>query len=411
MERPGMMIYFNTWGRLKKRLSYAQLGRLLSATLDKAEGHAAESLDDDPMVAMAADMVEDSLDRDAVRYNEIVERRREAGRKGGIRRQQNARQVQANAEQAQANVKQTQANSSNVKQTEQIKPTTTPTSTPTSTPITTPTPTPISSPTSTPVPTSTPAPISSPTPTSTPAPISTTNSISLSETRAEVVDEGLERETASDAVHEESDWGFERETSHDAVHGEYDGWSKETYVWPDEPPCEEPAPYDAEREIGSAFCDETGGEKATPQSEDALTRRTTASWGREASPQRTNASWNEASPQRTNAFQSSDVSPQRTPASQCRNMPTLNDVVEYAASAGLSIDGYRAQKFIDEQSANNWCDSHGVPIRDWHRWLAGWIERHPAQRPKDTLPSSMQYSQRRYTDEELARIVMMDDDE
>ena len=181
-----MMIYFNTWGRLKKRLSYAQLGRLLSATLDKAEGHVAESLDDDPMVAMAADMVEDSLDRDAVRYNEIVERRREAGRKGGIRRQQNAKQVQANAEQAQANVKQTQANSSNVKQTEQIKPTTTPTptSTPTSTPITTPTTTPISS------------------PTSTPAPTSTTNSISLSETRAEAVDEGMERENASDAVHE-----------------------------------------------------------------------------------------------------------------------------------------------------------------------------------------------------------------
>ena len=54
-------------------------------------------MDDDPALALAFDMVSDLQERDAERYNAIIEKRREAGRKGGRKRQQNAEQRQANA--------------------------------------------------------------------------------------------------------------------------------------------------------------------------------------------------------------------------------------------------------------------------------------------------------------------------
>ena len=131
MERPGMMIYLNVWERLQRRLSYEQLGRLLSAMLDVLGGQPPQPMDDDPALALAFDMVSDLQERDAERYNAIIEKRREAGRKGGRKRQQNAEQRQANAGKG-----------------EQNKPT----------PIPTPTPIPIPTPTPTPIPTLSPSP-------------------------------------------------------------------------------------------------------------------------------------------------------------------------------------------------------------------------------------------------------------
>ena len=117
-----MMIYLNVWERLQRRLSYEQLGRLLSAMLDVLGGQPPQPMDDDPALALAFDMVSDLQERDAERYNAIIEKRREAGRKGGRKRQQNAEQRQANAGKGEQNK---------------------PTPTPIPTPIPTPTPTPI----------------------------------------------------------------------------------------------------------------------------------------------------------------------------------------------------------------------------------------------------------------------------
>ena len=125
------MIYLNVWERLQRRLSYEQLGRLLSAMLDVLGGQPPQPMDDDPALALAFDMVSDLQERDAERYNAIIEKRREAGRKGGRKRQQNAEQRQANAGKG-----------------EQNKPT----------PIPTPTPIPIPTPTPTPIPTLSPSP-------------------------------------------------------------------------------------------------------------------------------------------------------------------------------------------------------------------------------------------------------------
>ena len=69
MERPGMMIYLNVWERLQRRLSYEQLGRLLSAMLDVLGGQPPQPMDDDPALALAFDMVSDLQERDA----ELVE--------------------------------------------------------------------------------------------------------------------------------------------------------------------------------------------------------------------------------------------------------------------------------------------------------------------------------------------------
>ena len=120
MEMPGMMIYLDVWERLQRRLSHEQLGRLLAATLDVVGGRQPQPMDDDPMLELAFDMVSDLQLRDAERYRAIVEKRREAGRKGGRKTWQNAEQRRANESKC-----------------EQNEPT--PTPTPTPTPIPTPT--------------------------------------------------------------------------------------------------------------------------------------------------------------------------------------------------------------------------------------------------------------------------------
>lgn len=118
MGRPGVMVYFDLRPCLN-RLSLREKGMLFDAIL--AYGQEQKLPEFRGALGVAWDFVQPDIDRDNKRYDQIVEKRREAGRKGGavIRKQ-----IQANASADQ-----------------QTKPTTTTTTTPTTTTTTTTTPT------------------------------------------------------------------------------------------------------------------------------------------------------------------------------------------------------------------------------------------------------------------------------
>lgn len=133
-KRPGMMIYFDDWAAARD-LTPEQFKRLFFALYDRAQENPTEALNDDPMVAFAYKMMQRSIDRDGERYDAIVERRREAGRRGGLAKA--GREDDVDDPEIVANV----ANASFAKQT---KPTPSPSPAPTPAPIpaATPTPTP-----------------------------------------------------------------------------------------------------------------------------------------------------------------------------------------------------------------------------------------------------------------------------
>ena len=388
MERPGMMIYLNVWERLQRRLSYEQLGRLLSAMLDVLGGQPPQPMDDDPALALAFDMVSDLQERDAERYNAIIEKRREAGRKGGRKRQQNAEQRQANAGKG-----------------EQNKPT----------PIPIPTPTPIP----TPIPTLSPS----------PAPEEAEREwldadILCGAGMDGALHDGSERETAvypGDAVNGAFRDGDERETAvraGDAVNGALrDGDERETAVYPgdavngvihdgDE---RETAVYPGDAVnasiphgagVNGAIHDgderETAGESCGGADEDG------ADIDAFFEEQRLEAIRQAYAHVRRETDQ--PERPGESDASQGRGAPSVRDVLEYARCARLNADRAQAERFIAAQTASGWRDSKGAPIRDWRRWFTGWLDRQPAHGGGRAAPTSMQYDQRAYTPEELTRL-------
>ena len=467
MERPGMMIYLNIWERLQRRLSYEQLGRLLAAMLDVLGGRQPQPLDDDPALALAFDMVNDMQERDAERYNAIVEKRREAGRKGGRKRQQNIEQMQAGA----GKVKQNKPNT---------------------TPITTPTPIPITN-------------------TNT-----NTNSNSLSESPEAcdaqsdwleddalfAVPAGDERETAGVFSEDAEDERNTSAASHDGIMSAVlardesevstsrgrrtndavpSGYERETApVFSEDAEDEgsanaashggqtdsvsagmerETVPVgheDAEDERNGKHASH-GGTMSAVSAEDKLTvstsrgnrtnravsardaretagvghedeQRVTAAHDRKAEDRKASheedlaffdAQWNEmlretygrmrpGAVQETRPFESTNMTAGANPAaqgaSQSRSTPSAQDVLEYARCARLSADRTQAERFIAEQSASDWRDSNGAPIRDWRRWFTGWLARQTAHGGSRAVPTSMQYAMRTYTPEELARI-------
>lgn len=92
-----MMLYINEWERLRRRLTNEQMGRLIGSVLDALAGRDGESLDDDPALALAFELVSAQIERDGERYDALIEKRREAGRKSGAKRRQNAEQLAAGA--------------------------------------------------------------------------------------------------------------------------------------------------------------------------------------------------------------------------------------------------------------------------------------------------------------------------
>lgn len=95
MALPGMMIYFADFETVCELLDDAQIGVLMRMLVHRAQG--AEPQDaEDVAVKLAYRLLGDKADRDAKRYAEIAERRRDAGRKAADTRWQRMR-THANA--------------------------------------------------------------------------------------------------------------------------------------------------------------------------------------------------------------------------------------------------------------------------------------------------------------------------
>ena len=77
-ERPGVMLYFDLRPCLK-RLSPEEKGRLFEGILDYAEYGVLPELEG--MLGVAWDFIQPRIDRDAERYEEVVENKRKAARK------------------------------------------------------------------------------------------------------------------------------------------------------------------------------------------------------------------------------------------------------------------------------------------------------------------------------------------
>lgn len=93
-ERPGVMLYFDLRPCLK-RLSPEEKGRLFEGILDYAEYGVLPELEG--MLGVAWDFIQPRIDRDAERYEEVVENRRRAAHKRWEGREKDEMQVDANA--------------------------------------------------------------------------------------------------------------------------------------------------------------------------------------------------------------------------------------------------------------------------------------------------------------------------
>ena len=86
-------------------------------------------------------------------------------------------------------------------------------------------------------------------------------------------------------------------------------------------------------------------------------------------------------------------------------IPKIFDVMEYAKSAGCDrCDKTLARSFIAAQAAKGWKDTDGKPIRNWRTWFDGWYARNVSMTARPA-PTSMQYDQRAYTDDELRALT------
>lgn len=118
--KKSFVLYVSYWKHMKK-LDDHQLAQLTRAIFAHAMGENGPELDD--RTDMAFGFISDQMDRDRESYEGTIERRREAGRKGGVTKASNAKQsvaMPSNAKQCQAmlsNAKQSVAMLSNAKQT------------------------------------------------------------------------------------------------------------------------------------------------------------------------------------------------------------------------------------------------------------------------------------------------------
>ena len=86
-------------------------------------------------------------------------------------------------------------------------------------------------------------------------------------------------------------------------------------------------------------------------------------------------------------------------------IPEIFEVMEYAKSAGCDrCDETLARRFIAAQAAKGWKGTDGKPIRNWRTWFDGWYARNASVTARPA-PTSMQYDQRAYTDEELRALT------
>lgn len=85
--------------------------------------------------------------------------------------------------------------------------------------------------------------------------------------------------------------------------------------------------------------------------------------------------------------------------------PRWEEVVEYAKTVGYDrVDELVAKRFVGTQAARGWVATDGKPIRNWRTWFDGWYARNVSVTARPA-PTSMQYDQRAYTDEELRALT------
>ncbi len=78
-KKPGVMLYFR-WRNSLRLLNHQQLGQLFAAILDYGEtGQQLQS--DDPFLLFAWNAILPDMDHDTLRYEQIVEKRRQAAGK------------------------------------------------------------------------------------------------------------------------------------------------------------------------------------------------------------------------------------------------------------------------------------------------------------------------------------------
>ena len=85
-EKKSFLLYISSFKQIRK-LTQEQKGVLLDAIMNFQEGVPLPDMD--PLVDMCFGFIADDMQRDAEKYEEIVEKRRESGRKGGLQKQAN----------------------------------------------------------------------------------------------------------------------------------------------------------------------------------------------------------------------------------------------------------------------------------------------------------------------------------
>ena len=86
--KDSFILYTSQYNQAVRRLTLEQKGRLFDALFLYALGEPVE-LDDDTILYMAFEFIKNHLDADSAKYKEITEKRRDAGRKGGLKRTEN----------------------------------------------------------------------------------------------------------------------------------------------------------------------------------------------------------------------------------------------------------------------------------------------------------------------------------
>lgn len=94
MAKDSFLLY-TEWGEQINKLSDEQAGLLIKSIFAYKDGKEVPSLD--PMTEMCFSFLKSTIDRDAEKYDEICEKRREAGKKGGQANGSKCKQMKANA--------------------------------------------------------------------------------------------------------------------------------------------------------------------------------------------------------------------------------------------------------------------------------------------------------------------------
>jgi len=94
--------------------------------------------------------------------------------------------------------------------------------------------------------------------------------------------------------------------------------------------------------------------------------------------------------------------PRRRRSAALFTPPTLEEVEEYCRERGKGVD---AQAWYDHYTSNGWMVGR-TKMKDWRAAVRTWERRREDFAPRQAQPAHfMAYDQRRYTNEELERLI------